>query len=77
MIVTNFKQMISLATLHHRVQGLTKDGYQIVFKTATMNAVIYKLMHRNGTRIMLSYDVKQKTIIQKTNGREVHTEQVY
>lgn len=59
-----------------RRNDLLEDGWSIMFEHTDQFGVFTKLRHRNGSIIILTCDYEKREIIQKTNGREVHREEV-
>lgn len=60
-----------------RRNDLLTDGYTIVFERCDQFGAFAKLRHRNGTIIILTCDYGKGEIIQKTNGKVVHTDTVH
>ena len=58
----------------NRRGDLLAEGYQIMFERFDDYGAFSKLRHRNGNIVTISCDYGKRTIIQKTNGREVHAE---
>lgn len=65
-----------LVILAQRTQDFLNDGYSIVFQHKDTTLCLVKLIHTNGNRITLKYDVIDGRISQCTNGRETHSEEV-
>lgn len=65
-----------LVILAERTQGFLQDGYSIVFEHKDKDFCLVKLVHTNGNRITLKYNVLDGRITQCTNGRETHSEEV-
>lgn len=65
-----------LVILAERTQGFLEDGYSIVFEHKDKSLCLIKLVHTNGNRITLKYNVLDGRITQCTNGRETHSEEV-
>lgn len=59
-----------------RLKDLLAEGYSLVFDRYDEFGAFAKLRHRNGNIITLSCDYGERTIRQKTNGQEVHSEKV-
>ena len=61
----------ALASLQNRLQGLLEDGYFITYSYDNYESIIRFLRHKNGNRVLLSYNIKDGTIAQYTNGKKV------
>lgn len=59
-----------------RRDDLLEDGWSIMFEHADQFGVFTKMRHRNGSIIVLTCDYGRREITQKTNGKEVHREEV-
>lgn len=60
----------------YRLKDLLSEGYNLMFDRYDEFGAFAKLRHRNGNIIILTCDYGTRTIKQKSNGEEVHTEKV-
>lgn len=58
------KRLVSLAAFQKRVQGFVKDGYRLQFKAFLPTSINYKMVHRNGNRVLLTLNLKTYEISQ-------------
>lgn len=67
-------QLKALAAYNERVQGLLNDGFIKMFSYQDETLIYVKLVHRNGNRIAVSFNVTDGRIKQETNGKTVYTD---
>lgn len=73
---TQLKDLKALVALSDRLQGFLEDGYQIQLEYKSQDLYFYKLVHNNGNRITLKYNVITRTISQSTNGQQTYENKV-
>lgn len=73
---TQLKDLKALVALSDRLQGFLEDGYQIQLEYKSQDLYFYKLVHHNGNRITLKYNVITRTISQSTNGQQTYESKV-
>lgn len=66
----NREQLISLGAFRNRVQGLLNSGYKYMFRVEEPGMFFYKLVHRNGNRISLTFYTTSGILSQYTNGKQ-------
>lgn len=72
-----FEQSLGLRALNERAHSLTCDGYRQFLQYFGSDVAMIKLVHTNGTRIELKYNVRANLLTQRTNGKIVYSSQVY
>lgn len=60
------------AILLCRARDLILDGYCVKSSYRDAGSVIYKLEHKNGNVILLSYNNTNGRLCQRTNGKVTH-----
>lgn len=73
---TRLKDLKALVALSERLQGFLQDGYRIQLAYESQDLYFYKLVHANGNRITLKYNVSTRTISQSTNGQQTYESKV-
>lgn len=75
MILT--EHSLGLRALNERAHSLSCDGYRSFLQYFGSDVAMIKLVHTNGTRIELKYNVRANLLTQRTNGKIVYSSQVH
>lgn len=68
---------LGLRALNERAHSLSCDGYRQFLQYFGSDVAMIKLVHTNGTRIELKYNVRANLLTQRTNGKIVYSSQVH
>lgn len=68
---------LGLRALNERAHSLSCDGYRQFLQYFGRDVAMIKLVHTNGTRIELKYNVRANLLTQRTGGKTVFSCQVH
>lgn len=68
---------IGLRALNERAHSLSCDGYRQFLQYFGRDVAMIKMVHTNGTRIELKYNVRANLLTQRTDGKTVFSCQVH
>lgn len=68
---------LGLRALNERAHSLSCDGYRPFLQYFGSDLAMIKMVHTNGTRIELKYNVRSNLLTQRTDGKTVFSCQVH